>query len=75
MCYISYIAVPDAPGKPELVDSDRTFIEIEWVAPYDGGSKITGYNVERREVTKAKGANNDWAVITRTPIKVRFLLI
>ncbi|XP_067930808.1 twitchin-like [Watersipora subatra] len=62
-------SVADAPDKPELVDSDRTFIEIEWLAPYDGGSPVLGYIVERKEVTKAKGVNNSWVVLTRTPTK------
>lgn len=64
----------DAPDKPKLIDSDRTFIEVEWVVPYDGGSPITGYIVERKEVSKAKGASSEWAPITRSPTKVNYQL-
>ena len=61
-------AAPDAPEKPKIVDADRDFIDIEWNAPKDGGSPITGYIVERLDKSKP---NADWAPVTRQPIKVR----
>ncbi|XP_055900297.1 twitchin-like isoform X6 [Biomphalaria glabrata] len=41
---------PSSPGKPEVVDRDRTFIEMKWEPPRDdGGAPIAGYEVERKE--------------------------
>ena len=70
-----FTATPDAPDKPKLTDSDRDFIQIEWMKPYDGGSPIKGYLVQRREATpkkdNAKGAQQaEWTTITRNPVKV-----
>lgn len=70
-----FTATPDAPDKPKLTDSDRDFIQMEWMKPYDGGSPIKGYLVQRREATpkkdNAKGAQQaEWTTITRNPVKV-----
>ena len=55
---------PDAPGQPELVDSDRTFITIKWPPPRsDGGSPITGYDVERRDVKSGR-----WIKVNKFPV-------
>ena len=35
--------VPEKPYAPYLVKNSSKSIEIEWVAPDNGGSKITGY--------------------------------
>ncbi len=43
--------VPGKPGRPQAVDADTTFISINWKPPTsNGGSKITGYDVERRDL-------------------------
>jgi len=40
---------PGAPGKPQLVDWDVDHFEVKWTAPKnDGGSRITGYELEAR---------------------------
>ncbi|ODM93780.1 Twitchin [Orchesella cincta] len=44
--------VPGAPGQPQVVKVGRGYAELIWEAPRsDGGSKITGYLVEKREVS------------------------
>ena len=56
--------VPDRPGQPELVDSDRTFIKIKWAAPRsDGGAPIMGYEVERRDLK-----SNRWIRVNKYPV-------
>lgn len=40
---------PGAPGKPEMFDWDLDHFDMKWEAPRnDGGSKITGYELEAR---------------------------
>ena len=57
--------VPQRPGQPEAVDSDRDFIAIKWEPPTsDGGSAIVGYDVERRDVK-----NNRWIKVNREPVR------
>lgn len=56
--------VPGKPGKPEMTDSDKNFISIKWKAPIsNGGSPITGYNVERRDKLTGR-----WMPLNREPI-------
>lgn len=56
--------VPGQPSKPELIDSDSQHISINWKAPIsNGGSPITGYDVERRD--KATGR---WIKLNKKPI-------
>ena len=58
---------PERPGKPEVKDRDRTFIELKWEPPKnDGGSPITGYEVERKEPK-----SNRWMKVSKTPVLVR----
>lgn len=40
----------DRPGKPEAVIVTRSHVTLRWTKPeYDGGIKITGYMVEKKE--------------------------
>lgn len=40
---------PDKPGKPEIKDYDKDFVQLEWAKPEtDGGSPITGYIIEKK---------------------------
>lgn len=41
---------PTKPGKPEIKDFDKDFVELEWQRPEnDGGSPITGYVIEKKD--------------------------
>lgn len=62
---------PSAPGAPEPVDHDRDFIKIHWSPPAkDGGSSVTGYDVERRDTRL-----NRWVQINRELVKVSLKLL
>ena len=42
--------MPTPPGIPEIVKIGRSYVDLKWAKPKsDGGSKITGYIVERRD--------------------------
>jgi predicted phage tail protein len=56
--------VPGAPGKPELVDSDRDHIKITWKQPITtGGSPIQGYIIERRDKQSGR-----WLQLNNEPV-------
>ena len=40
--------VPDAPEAPEVTADGSTGLDVDWDAPADNGSAITGYDVEYR---------------------------
>ncbi|XP_071479592.1 twitchin-like [Diadema antillarum] len=55
---------PTSPGKPRIPSYDKTTADLEWDKPSsDGGSKITGYVVERRETRSQR-----WVKATRDPV-------
>lgn len=57
-------SVPGRPGQPELVDSDKTFIQIKWTPPKsDGNSPITGYDIERKDVKSSR-----WIKVNKWPV-------
>uniref|UniRef100_A0A3B5M7C5 Titin n=1 Tax=Xiphophorus couchianus TaxID=32473 RepID=A0A3B5M7C5_9TELE len=46
----------DSPGAPEAVYITKSQIKIQWTKPqYDGGSKINGYIVERKDLSSPDG--------------------
>ena len=46
---------PGAPTTPEITDWDKDFVDLKWQPPVnDGGSPITGYVIEKKEVGSPK---------------------
>lgn len=46
-------AEPPGPPTPKVTDWTKSTVELEWIPPLvDGGSKVTGYIVEFKEVNK-----------------------
>ncbi|XP_014665457.1 PREDICTED: twitchin-like isoform X3 [Priapulus caudatus] len=57
--------VSSSPGQPKITDSDRDHITLSWDPPRsDGGSPITGYDIERREKTSGR-----WMKVNKEPCK------
>lgn len=54
---------PSPPGKPVVTDITENAATVAWTLPKsDGGSPITGYYLERREVT------GKWVRVNKTPL-------
>uniref|UniRef100_A0A669C266 Titin n=1 Tax=Oreochromis niloticus TaxID=8128 RepID=A0A669C266_ORENI len=54
---------PGPPGLPECSDITENAVTVSWSLPdYDGGSPISGYVVERREMT------GKWIRVNKTPV-------
>ena len=63
MCYTD---IPHPPGKPEVTDSKTNHISIKWTPPEeDGGSLVTGYNVQRQDPKTRK-----WTKLNSDPLLV-----
>lgn len=46
----------DPPSAPEAVSISKNLIKIQWTKPqYDGGSKVNGYIVERKDLSSPDG--------------------
>ncbi|XP_041052054.1 immunoglobulin-like and fibronectin type III domain-containing protein 1 [Carcharodon carcharias] len=57
-------AVPGPPEKPNILNASSNSISIAWTPPRNiGGSKIIGYNIERRKI-----GSNIWSAVTDTPV-------
>ena len=56
--------VPGKPGRPFATDADTSFIRVSWKPPSNnGGSKITGYDVERRDLLGGR-----WIRVSTRPV-------
>ncbi len=58
--------VPGKPGRPSALDADYTFIKVTWKPPIsNGGSPITGYDVERRDVLGGRWVRVSTTLVSR----------
>lgn len=54
---------PGPPGFPQCYDITENAVTVQWELPeYDGGSPISGYVIERREMT------GKWIRVNKTPV-------
>jgi hypothetical protein len=57
-CYT--VTIPGQPGKPQLVTSDSSSIQVSWEPAYDdGGSPIKSYQLEIDEVEGLDAPNEE----------------
>ena len=48
-----FIEVPDKPEAVEVVDVQKNSVKLQWTPPiHDGGSPITGYVIEKRDMKR-----------------------
>lgn len=46
-------AAPSAPRDLKVIEVTRQLVHLSWEAPeHDGGSPLTGYQVEKRDVSR-----------------------
>ena len=57
--------VPSPPGTPNVTKVGKNYVDLKWDRPTsDGGSRITGYHIERRDVGGAVWVKcNDYNVM------------
>nr|XP_006823015.1 PREDICTED: titin-like [Saccoglossus kowalevskii] len=59
------ISLPDAPGRPDVSDVTDVEATLTWTPPdSDGGARVTGYIIEKRDTAKDR-----WIRVTRATIK------
>lgn len=67
--------VPSPPGTPQVVKVGKNYVDLKWEAPIsDGGSRITGYVIEKREVGSAIWAKCNEYNVTDTEYTVLHLI-
>ncbi|TMS06054.1 Titin [Larimichthys crocea] len=73
-CYVARDPC-DPPGKPEAVVITRENITLQWEKPkYDGGSTITGYIVEKKELPDGRWMKANFTSVTENQFTVTGLI-
>ena len=61
----------DPPGQPEVTNITRKSVSLKWSKPhYDGGAKITGYIIERRELPDGRWLKCNFTNVPETYFEV-----
>lgn len=61
----------DPPGTPEAIHVTKDTIVIQWTKPeYDGGSNITGYIVEKRDLPEGRWVKANFTNVIETQFTV-----
>uniref|UniRef100_A0AAG5CSE1 Twitchin n=1 Tax=Anopheles atroparvus TaxID=41427 RepID=A0AAG5CSE1_ANOAO len=69
------ITPPSAPGAPAVVKVGKSFVDLSWTTPAsDGGSRILGYYVERRDIGGARWVKCNESNIPVTELTVTNLI-
>ena len=69
--FCSYPDVPGPPRKPEAEIRSKTEIGLRWTPPEsDGGSLVTGYNIEKYDVSLGK-----WVTINQVQVCLRLIYL
>lgn len=63
-------SVPDAPDTPVARDMDKTWIDLSWETPNDGGSKILGYVVQYRDAQGGKWMNASRELVKENNLRI-----
>ncbi len=66
----------DPPGTPEAVAISKDHIKIQWTKPqYDGGSKVTGYIVEKRDLPEGRWMRANFTNVIETEFTMTGLTV
>uniref|UniRef100_A0A8C3DH27 Uncharacterized protein n=1 Tax=Corvus moneduloides TaxID=1196302 RepID=A0A8C3DH27_CORMO len=69
-CYVARDPC-DPPGRPEAIIIKRSSITLQWTKPeYDGGSKVTGYIVEKRDLPDGRWMKASFTNVIETQFTV-----
>ena len=61
----------DPPGSPEPITIAKDQITLKWTKPhYDGGSKVTGYIVEMRELPEGRWMKANFTNVIETEFTI-----
>lgn len=77
MCFLLISLDPPEPpsNPPEILDVTKSSVSMSWSRPKDdGGSRVTGYYIERKETSTDKWVRHNKTQITTTMYTVTGLV-